>query len=243
MSEAARSGFRTEDEVARALCNWREDADARRWIGRMGLEGIDVRAGTTRSIHPSPKADVLVYGGPSVVGISVKKFRGGGFNQIDKRWVREYRTMWGIPDDVAYTLRKFCGERGCRPVDLGVRDTRDHRRFFLTEMDPGEAERVAGFFNSNADRMIRDMLGGMSRHKADYILAIEKEGGRTVGSNIVDLDTAVGLYTGAARVTRRGSLRIGGVTVQRKGGDKGGPYSRMLQFKFSPRRIIEAGSG
>lgn len=150
--------------------------------------------------------------------------------------------MWGIPDDVAYTLRKFCGERGCRPVDLGVGGTRDRRRFFLTEMGPGETEQLREFFNANANRVIRDVLGGTAGHRADYILAIKKDGGRMVGSNVVDLDTAVGLYTGAARVTGCGNLKIGKITVQRKGGDGGRRTSRMLQFKFSPQRILRAGS-
>ena len=40
-------------------------------------------------------------------------------------------------------------------------------------------------------------------------------------------------------ISPRGSLNIGRVSVQRKGGDGGRETSKMLQFKFNPLDLIE----
>lgn len=44
--------------------------------------------------------------------------------------------------------------------------------------------------------------------------------------------------SGKVRITDRGSLRIGKITVQRKGGDGGRDTSKMLQFKVNPMELF-----
>ncbi|WP_078214738.1 hypothetical protein [Bacillus mycoides] len=39
-------------------------------------------------------------------------------------------------------------------------------------------------------------------------------------------------------MTRSGSLRIGRITIQRKGGDAGRETARMLQFKINPALLL-----
>ena len=39
---------------------------------------------------------------------------------------------------------------------------------------------------------------------------------------------------GKVHITPKGSLKIGNITVQRKGGDAGRPTANMLQFKVNP---------
>lgn len=39
-------------------------------------------------------------------------------------------------------------------------------------------------------------------------------------------------------MTPRGSLKIGRITVQRKGGDNGRKTANMLQFKINPTEIF-----
>ncbi|MCA9037680.1 MAG: hypothetical protein KDA91_21250, partial [Planctomycetaceae bacterium] len=43
---------------------------------------------------------------------------------------------------------------------------------------------------------------------------------------------------GPVTVTPRGSIRIGQITMQRKGGDAGRPTANMLQFKINPALLL-----
>jgi len=43
---------------------------------------------------------------------------------------------------------------------------------------------------------------------------------------------------GKVRIARGGSIKIGRITMQRKGGDGGRPTSQMLQFKINPAEIV-----
>jgi len=45
---------------------------------------------------------------------------------------------------------------------------------------------------------------------------------------------------GEVRITHRGSLRIGKITMQRKGGDAGRDTSKMLQFKINPMELFHS---
>jgi hypothetical protein len=43
---------------------------------------------------------------------------------------------------------------------------------------------------------------------------------------------------GPVEITRQGNLRIGRITMQRKGGDGGRETARMLQFKINPALLL-----
>ena len=43
---------------------------------------------------------------------------------------------------------------------------------------------------------------------------------------------------GIVRITSKGSLKIGKIGTQRKGGDAGRPTAQMLQFKINPVEIV-----
>ena len=43
---------------------------------------------------------------------------------------------------------------------------------------------------------------------------------------------------GEVRIARGGSIKIGRITMQRKGGDGGRPTAQMLQFKINPAEIV-----
>ena len=46
--------------------------------------------------------------------------------------------------------------------------------------------------------------------------------------------------SGDVRITERGSLRIGKILMQRKGGDAGRETSKMLQFKINPVELFNS---
>ncbi len=45
-------------------------------------------------------------------------------------------------------------------------------------------------------------------------------------------------YSGEVRITKQGSLKIGKITMQRKGGDGGRLSANMLQFKINPCELF-----
>ena len=44
---------------------------------------------------------------------------------------------------------------------------------------------------------------------------------------------------GEVKVSSRGSIELGGVLVQRKGGDGGRETAKMLQFKLDPTSLFD----
>lgn len=59
-----------------------------------------------------------------------------------------------------------------------------------------------------------------------------------VESGITLTENAIQHYGGDISITKRGNLKLGKITVQRKGGNRGGVTAQMLQFKFSPKDIL-----
>ena len=44
---------------------------------------------------------------------------------------------------------------------------------------------------------------------------------------------------GKVVITKKGTIRVGEITMQRKGGDGGRTTARMLQFKINPAKLFE----
>jgi len=53
-------------------------------------------------------------------------------------------------------------------------------------------------------------------------------------------DAAKFFGEGKVEVTRAGNLKIGRITMQRKGGDGGRETAKMLQFKINPALLFDA---
>ena len=43
---------------------------------------------------------------------------------------------------------------------------------------------------------------------------------------------------GGVSITQSGNIKIGKITIQRKGGDNGRPTANMLQFKLDPTELF-----
>ena len=44
---------------------------------------------------------------------------------------------------------------------------------------------------------------------------------------------------GEVKITKQGSLKVGKIGMQRKGGDNGRPSANMLQFKINPVELFD----
>ena len=52
------------------------------------------------------------------------------------------------------------------------------------------------------------------------------------------MNEAINFYGGEISLTKQGNLRLGKITIQRKGGDGGRESAKMLQFKLNPSEIF-----
>ncbi len=156
-----------------------------------------------------------------------------GFNQIDKRWVDKYVEMWEIPADITKILKTFTGE--IAPIKSG---RKDKRRMFLSEMSKSEQQKIIDYFTKNKILVVSDILKGRGKFSAGWMLVALVVNGE---SNWVlkSINHAMNVFAdGPVRITNQGSLKIGKITMQRKGGDAGRDSAKMLQFKINPVELF-----
>ena len=237
-SQIAKAGFKNEDEIAAKFRAWRDDPDSRDWLRVMGHKLEDVTDVATSKPH-GEKADITVAvtssKGTIEHGISIKLVSSpNGFNQIDKRWLRQYVKLWSMPTDVESALKLFLGEA---PPS---KPSRVANRMFLTELDPTARNAVVDFFTANKARIVSDLIAGDGEHAADWIMVAFKATSNTRWT-LKSTDAAAAYFAdGKVEVTRAGNLKIGRVSMQRKGGDGGRETAKMLQFKINPVQLFEA---
>ena len=237
-SNTAKNGFKNEDEIRDKFNNWRLDADARAWLGGMNYTVGNIESVAAAKPH-GEKADVEVRvrtkSGEKVEGISIKLVSSpNGFNQIDKRWLATYARMWKMPAEVAEALKLFVGET---PPN---RPSRDPKRMYLNELDPGSQKAVVDFFTLHKDEIVSDLFAGDGVHAAGWVMVAFKATENTRWVIRSSLDTIRFFSEGKVEITRAGNLKIGHITMQRKGGDGGRETARMLQFKINPVQLFEA---
>ena len=251
-SKTAKGGFQNEDEIRDKFNNWKTDADARAWLEAMNHQMAEINSVSASKPH-GEKADVEVTvktkSGERVERISIKLVSSpNGFNQIDKRWLKTYAKMWKMPPDVVEALKLFVGET------LPRESSRDKRRMYLNELDQSAQQAVVDFFTANKDEIVSDLLAGDGIHAAGWMMVIHrpKSVTRSVSEGeatnkpkwiIRSSADAIKFYSnGPVELTKAGNLKIGRITLQRKGGDNGRETAKMLQFKINPVQLFDAKS-
>ena len=114
----------------------------------------------------------------------------------------------------------------------------DKRRMFFNEMTKKDQHKVLSFFFKNKEMIISDLLRGRGKFSADWMLVILKIQNKEKWT-LKSIYEAIRLFAkGEIMITSRGSLKIGNITVQRKGGDGGRDTAKMLQFKINPVELF-----
>ncbi len=140
---------------------------------------------------------------------------------------------------MATALKFFTGELSPHlyPQPVEYKDSKK-RRLFMDELTEDDRRIVLDFLNLKKHRIISDAIMGRGALKADYVLVTERDTDKYRWI-IVDITTACDHYsTGNVGMTPRGSLKIGRITAQRKGGT---PDPESLQFKMNPLHLFELG--
>ncbi|MBX3281974.1 MAG: type II restriction endonuclease [Acidobacteria bacterium] len=237
-SETAKGGFRNEDVIRDKFNAYKTDEDAKAWLREMNYDPAKIVSLTAAKPH-GEKADVEVTiqtsAGTKREGISIKLVSSDqGFNQIDKCWLAHYAKMWAMPADVVTALKLFVGETP--PTKSG----RSMDRMFLNEIDPKLKDAVVKFFSENKAAIVSDLFAGDGEHSAGWVMVAFKPGERTEWIIRSSKRTIEFYGEGDVMLTRGGNLKIGRITMQRKGGDAGRDTAKMLQFKINPVELFNA---
>lgn len=162
------------------------------------------------------------------------------YNQIDKRTVEDYQEMWKFDNELALWLKLFTGEifPKLQLELIGNVRLRDKRRLFLDEMPEPIQKKIIRFYEKNKILVISDILKGRGGLSANWMLVTRynnKE--KSTAWTLKDINVVMNFFgEGDVIVSPRGSLYIGRITMQRKGGT---PDPTKLQFKFKPCELFE----
>lgn len=240
-SNTAMNGFRNEDDIVDKFNNWKTDNEAQKWLLIMSyklneierVEAVKVRGNHKPDIQVKIKIFIKDLISPENISIKLVS-NPQGFNQIDKRRVEKYVELWNIPESIANSIRLFTGE--VKPTKVNLKD---NRRMFLNELDEVSQKDIINFFNDNKILIISDLIKGRGQLTADWMLVVLKTE-ETTKWILKDINEAMNIFgKGDVNITALGSLKIGTVTMQRKGGDGGRDTANMLQFKVNPVILFE----
>ena len=221
-SQTAKNGFRNEQEICDKFNQWQVDKEAEQWLSIMQYDLTEIEKVKAVVLH-GYKADVNVQiqiklkSAIDTENIQVKLVSNKkGFNQVDKRWLSHYQDMWSIPDDIYKLLQYYTGE-----IKPYKQDVRDLRRMFVDEFTNEEQKNLLKWFQNNKTLILSDIIKGRGQYSAEWVLVAQKldNNARWI---LVNINEALQHYSnGDVRISPRGSIYIGNVTVQRKGGDNG----------------------
>jgi len=178
-----------------------------------------------------------------IENISLKKANSDAdYNQVDKRWVDTYKEIWRFDDEIALGLKLFTGEiePSSHPEIINKITLRDERRLFLDELPEHLLNKIIKFFTENKILVVTDIIKGRGGLSANWMLVTRYNiDDDTTTWILKDINTVMNfLGSGSVEMSPRGSLYIGRITIQRKGGT---PDPTKLQFKIKPCELFELG--
>ncbi len=239
-SQTAKNGFKNEDDIIRKFNDWEKDAEALEWLRIMNYNIDEIEYVYAEKLS-GEKTDVQVQ-----VTIKLKKLidveniqvklvsNTNGYNQIDKRWVDKYVELWNVPDKITTILKLYTGEN--KPI---IKSPRDKRRMFIDEFEDKEQKMLINWLKENQSLIVSDVLKGRGKFAAEWMLVAQK-----VNNNskwiLKPMNYCLNFFgNGEVVISSRGSIRIGKITMQRKGGDGGRKTANMLQFKINPALLFD----
>jgi len=117
---------------------------------------------------------------------------------------------------------------------------RDKRRLFLNEMPEMIQKKIINFFERSRIVIISDIIKGRGGLSANWMLVtrLDKES-KTTTWILKDINVVMNFFgSGEICISPRGSLYIGEITMQRKGGT---PDPTKIQFKIKPCQLFKLG--
>ena len=191
--------------------------------------------------------------GVCIENLTLKKANiNSDYNQIDKRWVDKYKDLWNFSDTLSNALKKFTGE--ISPISLlqnkeiseeCYKSLKDNRRFFIDELTESEQDEIITFFRDNKIMIICDLFKGRDKFPPTWMMVTRYDTIQKVTDWILTpINIAMNFFGGGdVKISTKGNLYIGNITMQRKGGDAGRKSAQMLQFKIKPNSLFDLQNG
>lgn len=264
-SQTAKGGFKNEKHICEKFNNWKIDSDVKEWlkimnydfnkldsleaikiptlIKKIDLQKYNITTDEYEKFIRFKKADAqlkLILKIGDIIKfeyLSLKKAnKGADFNQIDKRSVNDYKKMWNFNNEITKWLKLFTGET--KPDRKVFKNLYDNRRILLNEMSENIQKIIIKFFDDNKYLIISDILKGRGGLSAGWLLVTRLDTDTNkIDYVLKDINTVINFYSqGKTYITQRGSLFIGKIFMQRKGGT---PDPTKLQFKFGPCQLFK----
>lgn len=239
-SQTAKDGFKNEDDVVNKFNRWEVDEDAQKWLIIMNYSINEIEY--VKAVKLSGyKADVQVQitiklkTAIDSQNIQVKLVSNiKGFNQIDKRWIDKYDELWNMTKDISDILKRYTGE-----ILPSIKNPKDKRRMFVYEFEINEQNKLKDWLENNRFLIVNDILKGRGRFAAEWMLVAQKLENNSRWT-LKPMNICLNYFNqGNIEFTNRGNIKMGRITIQRKGGDGGRKTSRMLQFKLNPAELFE----
>jgi hypothetical protein len=239
-SQTAKNGFKNEDDIVDKFNNWEFDEDAQKWLIIMNYELNEIEYVKAVKISGF-KTDVQVQitiklkSAIDAQNIQVKLVSNPkGFNQIDKRWINKYVELWSIPDNIIYILKRYTGE-----IKPNISHPTDERRMFINEFTPDEQNDLKKWLNNNKSLIISDIIKGRGQFATEWMLVAQIIGDHSRWI-LKPINICLNHFSqGDTEFTNKGNIKLGRITIQRKGGDGGRITSQMLQFKINPAELFD----
>ena len=238
-SDTAKQGFQNEKDIVNKFNNWKYDKEAQNWLKVMDYQLSEIEY-VEAIIISGFKTDIQVQvtikltKAIDVENLQIKLVSNlKGFNQIDKRWVDKYAEIWNIPEEIIIILKKYTGE--ILPV---IKNPRDNRRMFINEFSKDNQNKIINWFTDNKILIINDIIKGRGKFATEWMLVAQK-----IDTNarwiLKPINIVINHFAnGKIIITKQGNLKIGRITMQRKGGDAGRKTAQMLQFKINPAELF-----
>tara|TARA_B100000614_G_scaffold192463_1_gene173575 strand:+ start:93 stop:923 length:831 start_codon:yes stop_codon:yes gene_type:complete len=266
-SKTAKGGFRNEVDIVKKFNNWKTDRDSQDWLKIMGYD-INAIQNIEAIIVPTilskkkieefkieeedyyefvkfKKADaqirifIRVANILKIENLSLKKANESfGYNQLDKRPVATYQSIWNFDDSISLWLKLFTGELNYMQYleEFEIENFKSKKRVFINEFPLLTQHRIIDFFAQNRILVVSDIIKGRGGLSANWLLVTMRLANGVKRYCLKDINSAMNYYgSGEISVTPRGSLKIGRITMQRKGGT---PDPTSLQFKFNPNEVF-----
>lgn len=261
-SYTAKGGFENEADIVKKFNNFKNDNEAKFWLSIMGYNfkkinnlnamkiphrvnrksafcfgATEINLEETLTFQKADiqiKLEIIIGNIYYIENLSLKKANiGAGYNQVDKRPVDRYKSFWNIPNSIVKTLKLYTGEITPRS---GIK-LKDPRRMFLNEIKKKDVDELLKFFSNNKTLIFNDVIRGRGALSADWVLVTRKNGNK-MDWILKDINFVCNFFAqGDVEVTKKGNLKIGRMTVQRKGGT---PDPTSLQFKLNPLDLFES---
>jgi len=256
-SKAAKRGLKAESRLINAI-NGKDELGRKIIRALEDILGIKLTLCSAMKGPPRAKADIIVTCGDKNILISVKEFDVKfDYNHVERNYIDFYAEKWSVPKDVYIILKRFVGEvnKQGHPVSIETLEKEAERlgtspgklskkrRIFLNQIKPQTKDLIINFFRSKKVEILRDVF--INDEDIEVFIVIKRDGDE-VHYYVLPTKDVLNVYsTGDVAITPRGSLRIGKVVLQRKGGNhrtNGGwtdVVASQLQFKIKPSECIK----